>query len=42
VVGARERFFATEPSGPFLRLGFAAAADIAELTGGIRRLKQSV
>ncbi|QXV56894.1 PLP-dependent aminotransferase family protein [Amycolatopsis sp. TNS106] len=42
VVGAGERFFATEPAGPFLRLSFAAAADIAELTEGIRRLDPSV
>ncbi|UUV31917.1 PLP-dependent aminotransferase family protein [Amycolatopsis roodepoortensis] len=42
VVGAGERFFATEPSGPFLRLNFAAAADIAELTEGIRRLDPNV
>ncbi|WP_410657477.1 PLP-dependent aminotransferase family protein [Amycolatopsis sp. lyj-112] len=38
VVGAGERFFPAEPAGPFLRLGFAATADLAELSEGIQRL----
>ncbi|MFI6307107.1 PLP-dependent aminotransferase family protein [Amycolatopsis thailandensis] len=42
VVGAGERFFAAEPAGPFLRLGFAATADLAELAEGIRRLGRNV
>lgn len=32
-------YFASEPPGPFVRLGFAAVADITELTEGIRRLR---
>lgn len=37
-VSAGNRYFATEPPGPFLRLGFAAVADRAELRDAARRL----
>lgn len=38
IVGAGRRYFATEPPVPCLRLGFCAAADVAELAEGVRRL----
>ncbi|GIG69246.1 aminotransferase-like domain-containing protein [Phytomonospora endophytica] len=37
-VGTGRRFFPAEPSGAFLRLGFAAAAETATLAEGVRRL----
>ncbi|MCX4981895.1 PLP-dependent aminotransferase family protein [Streptomyces sp. NBC_00572] len=37
-VSAGSRYFATEPPAAHLRIGFAAAADHAELTQGVRRL----
>ncbi|WP_331772480.1 PLP-dependent aminotransferase family protein (plasmid) [Embleya sp. NBC_00888] len=37
-VGAGSRYFATEPPAGHLRIGFAATADLAELTEGVRRL----
>ncbi|QLE73173.1 PLP-dependent aminotransferase family protein [Streptomyces rectiverticillatus] len=37
-VSAGSRCFATEPSAAHLRIGFAATADLAELTEGVRRL----
>lgn len=37
-VGLGQDFFAAEPPGTYIRVGFAAAADIAELTEGVRRL----
>ncbi len=37
-VSAGSRYFATEPSAAHLRIGFAATADLAELTEGARRL----
>ncbi|WP_344670812.1 PLP-dependent aminotransferase family protein [Catenulispora yoronensis] len=37
-VSPGNRYFATEPPGPFLRLGFAAAADRTELREAVRRL----
>ncbi|MEV0375574.1 PLP-dependent aminotransferase family protein [Streptomyces sp. NPDC050636] len=37
-VSAGSRYFATEPPAAHLRIGFAATADHAELTEGVRRL----
>lgn len=37
-VSAGSRYFATEPPAAHLRIGFAATADHAELTRGVRRL----
>ncbi|MFD9500977.1 PLP-dependent aminotransferase family protein [Streptomyces sp. NPDC060035] len=37
-VSAGSRYFATEPPAAHLRIGFAATADLAELTEGVRRL----
>lgn len=37
-VSVGSRYFATEPPAAHLRIGFAAAADCAELTEGVRRL----
>ena len=37
-VSPGNRYFAAEPQGPFLRLGFAAVADRAELRDAVRRL----
>ncbi|MGW1997388.1 aminotransferase-like domain-containing protein [Embleya sp. NPDC001921] len=37
-VSAGSRYFATEPTAGHLRIGFAATADLAELTEGARRL----
>jgi DNA-binding transcriptional MocR family regulator len=37
-VDAGRRFFPAEPSGACLRLGFAAAADTADLAEGAHRL----
>ncbi|MEU7895594.1 PLP-dependent aminotransferase family protein [Nonomuraea sp. NPDC049152] len=41
-VNAGGRYFPAEPSGAYLRLGFAAAADTAELVEGARRLGAAV
>ncbi|MGC5012244.1 PLP-dependent aminotransferase family protein [Streptosporangium sp. DT93] len=38
-VGAGRRYFAAEPPAAFLRLGFAAAGDLAELTEAAHRLR---
>jgi DNA-binding transcriptional MocR family regulator len=35
-------YFASEPSGAFVRLSYGAAADLAELTEGVRRLRASL
>ena len=40
-VSSGSRYFAAEPPGAFLRLGFAAVADRAELLDAVRRLAQA-
>jgi DNA-binding transcriptional MocR family regulator len=41
-VSPGRRYFATEPPAEYLRLGFAATNDLAELTDGARRLAHAV
>ena len=41
-VSPGRRYFATEPPAAYLRLGFAATNDLAELTDGARRLAHAV
>ncbi len=38
VISSGDGYFVAEPSGAYLRVGFAAAADLAQLREGARRL----